>query len=106
MMVGGSMTKMIGRIVQVGIATMLLIVLAQPALAQSNKFSFSTRNQKKMIKVITLLQEEGDSAGAQKILEGINLDRAKPYGRARILQMLGTLVDFSGYKADAPENRR
>jgi tetratricopeptide (TPR) repeat protein len=86
------MTKMIGRVLQLGVATMLLIVLAQPALAQSNKFSFSARNQKKMIKVITLLQEEGDVAGAQGILEGINLDRAKPYGRARILQMLGTLA--------------
>jgi tetratricopeptide (TPR) repeat protein len=67
------------------------MLIAGPVFAQA-KYSFSTRNQKKMIKIITLIQEEGDIAGAQEILESINLKRAKPYGRARILQMLGTMA--------------
>lgn len=69
----------------------LLMLFAAPALAQ-NKYSFGTRNQKKMIKVINLIQEEGDTAAAREILEGINLKRAKPYGRARINQMLGSMA--------------
>jgi tetratricopeptide (TPR) repeat protein len=89
---GGVMTKTCERIARRGLLIALVVLIAGPALAQSNKFSFSARNQKKMIKVITLLQEEGDTAGAQEILESINLKRAKPYGRARILQMLGTMA--------------
>jgi tetratricopeptide (TPR) repeat protein len=89
---GGVMTKSSGWIVRQGLLVVLAILIAGPALAQSNKFSFSARNQKKMIKVVTLLQEEGDSAAAREILESINLKRAKPYGRARILQMLGTMA--------------
>ena len=89
---GGVMTKCSGWIARQGLLVVLAILIAGPALAQSNKFSFSARNQKKMIKVITLLQEEGDTAAAQEILESINLKRAKPYGRARILQMLGTMA--------------
>jgi tetratricopeptide (TPR) repeat protein len=89
---GGVMTKSSGWIVRQGLLVVLAILIAGPALAQSNKFSFSARNQKKMIKVITLLQEEGDTAAAREILESINLKRAKPYGRARILQMLGTMA--------------
>jgi tetratricopeptide (TPR) repeat protein len=92
MTIGGVMTKSSGWIVRQGLLVVLAILIAGPALAQSNKFSFSARNQKKMIKVITLLQEEGDTAGAREILESINLKRAKPYGRARILQMLGTMA--------------
>ena len=86
------MTKTSGWIARQGLLVALALLIAGPAFAQSNKFSFSTRNQKKMIKVVTLLQEEGDTAAAREILESINLKRAKPYGRARILQMLGTMA--------------
>lgn len=86
------MTKTPGWIVRQAILIAMVMLVAGPVFAQSNKYSFSARNQKKMIKVVTLLQEEGDVAGARKILESINLKRAKPYGRARILQMLGTMA--------------
>jgi len=86
------MKKTSGWIVRQGILIVLAVLVAGPIFAQSNKYSFSARNQKKMIKVVTLLQEEGDTAGAREILESINLKRAKPYGRARILQMLGTMA--------------
>jgi len=86
------MKKTSGWIVRQGILIVLAVLVAGPTFAQSNKYSFSARNQKKMIKVVTLLQEEGDTAGAREILESINLKRAKPYGRARILQMLGTMA--------------
>ena len=86
------MKKTSGWIVRQGILIVLAVLVAGPAFAQSNKYAFSARNQKKMIKVVTLLQEEGDTVGAQEILESINLKRAKPYGRARILQMLGTMA--------------
>jgi tetratricopeptide (TPR) repeat protein len=66
--------------------------LASPVLAQDRKYTFSTKNQKKMLKVITLLQEENDVEGAKQILESISLKSAKPYDRARILQLLGTLA--------------
>jgi len=77
--------------------------LAGPAVAQQAKDSFGTRNMKKMQKVYELLQLEGtdeekDAATieAQEILEGINLKRAKPYGRARILQTLGSVAIQDG----------
>lgn len=85
------MIKTSGWIARKAILVALAMLIAGPVFAQA-KYSFSTRNQKKMIKVITLIQEEGDIAGAQEILESINLKRAKPYGRARILQMLGTMA--------------
>ncbi len=86
------MTKSFGWIVRLVVLAALLMLAVGPAFAQSNKYSFSQRNQKKMIKVVTLIQEDGDMEGAQKILESINLKRAKPYGRARIYQMLGTMA--------------
>jgi tetratricopeptide (TPR) repeat protein len=89
---GGVMTKTSGWIARQGLLVALAVLIAGPAFAQSNKYSFSARNQKKMVKVVTLLQEEGDTEAAREILESINLKRAKPYGRARILQMLGTMA--------------
>jgi tetratricopeptide (TPR) repeat protein len=86
------MTKSPGWIARLAVVGAMLLLAAGPAFAQANKFSFGSRNQKKMIKVITLIQEEGDMDGAREILESINLKRAKPYGRARIHQMLGTLA--------------
>ena len=74
------------------IVATLFMLAAGPVFAQSAKYSFGARNQKKMIKVITLIQEKGDVEGAKEILESMNLNRAKPYGRARINQMLGTLA--------------
>jgi tetratricopeptide (TPR) repeat protein len=92
MSTGYVMTKSPGWIARLAVVGALLSLAAGPAFAQANKFSFGSRNQKKMIKVITLIQEEGDIDGAREILESINLARAKPYGRARIHQMLGTLA--------------
>lgn len=86
------MTKSFGWIARLAMLIALLMLAAGPAFAQANKYSFSQRNQKKMIKIVTLIQEEGDIEGARKILESINLKRAKPYGRARIYQMLGTMA--------------
>lgn len=74
------------------IVASLFLLAAGPAFSQAAKYSFGTRNQKKMIKVITLIQEKGDIEGAKEILEAINLKSAKPYGRARINQLLGTLA--------------
>ena len=81
----------------------LLGAVAEPAMAQANKFSFGTRNQKKMVKVYTLLQLEGTPEeqavallDAKEILGNINLKRARPYGRARILQTLGGLAIQDG----------
>jgi tetratricopeptide (TPR) repeat protein len=68
-----------------------LVVLAGPAFSQANQYQFGKRNLKKMAKIIEL-EQGGDRAGAKEILEGINLKRAKPYGRARILQMLGSFA--------------
>ena len=70
----------------------LLVLSAGDALAQANQYSFTARNQKKMLKVIELIQEDGDIEGAVEILKSINLERAKPYGRARVNQMLGTFA--------------
>ena len=89
---GDVMTKSFGWIARLAVLIALLMLAVGPAFAQANKYSFSQRNQKKMIKIVTLIQEEGDIEGARKILESINLKRAKPYGRARIYQMLGTMA--------------
>ena len=93
------------------VASFVLVgVVAEPAMAQANKFSFGTRNQKKMVKVYGLLQTEGTeeeqavaTAEAKEILENINLKRAKPYGRARILQTLGGLAIQDGDNEKALE---
>lgn len=87
-----AMTRSAGCFARLTIASVLLMIVAGSAFAQGNKFSFSVKNQKKMIKVFTLLQEEGDAAAAKEILESINLERARPYGRARIHQLLGTMA--------------
>lgn len=62
-----------------------------PATAQDANQNFSERNIKKIQKMIEL-NEKGDLAGAKAILESINLAREKPYGRARILQFLGSFA--------------
>ncbi len=74
------------------------LLAAAPAFAQGNQYQFGERNLKKMVKVYELIQLEGTQAEeaaakqeAKEILSKINLKRAKPYGRARILQTLGTL---------------
>ena len=71
-------------------------LFAGPAFGQAAKYQFTTRNQKKMVKVFDALRLEGAEeevaaarAEAKEILLGINLKRAKPYGRARILCTLG-----------------
>ena len=89
---GGVMAKSFLGVIRLSVLIALLTLTVGPAFAQSNKYSFSTRNQKKIIKVFTLLQEDGDREAARKILESINLRRAKPYGRARIHQVLGTMA--------------
>ena len=95
MSVHGAMKGSPHRLSKLAVSFTLLAVLvlgAGPALAQANKYSFSQRNQKKMIKIINLIQEDGDIEGAKEILVSINLKRAKPYGRARVNQMLGTFA--------------
>lgn len=89
---GGVMAKSSRGVIRLSVLIALLTLTVGPAFSQSNKYSFSTRNQKKIIKVFTLLQEDGDREAARKILESINLKRAKPYGRARIHQVLGTMA--------------
>ena len=89
---GGVMAKSSRGVIRLTVLIALLTLTVGPAFAQSNKYSFSTRNQKKIIKVFTLLQEDDDREAARKILESINLRRAKPYGRARIHQVLGTMA--------------
>jgi tetratricopeptide (TPR) repeat protein len=92
------------RVMRVMLFLVLAVLLAAgPSLAQSTKFSFGQRNMKKMIKVYEYLQLEGTEeervaakAEAKKILNGINLKRAKPYGRARIYQTLGQLAVQDG----------
>ncbi len=68
-----------------------LVALAGPAFSQANKYQFGKRNLKKMSKIVEL-EQAGDREGATKILESINLKRARPYGRAKILQMLGSFA--------------
>ena len=88
---GGPFERLSRRLVEAALAAACLTVLAaSPVLAQG-QYTFSERNMKKMIKVVGLL-EEGKTEEAKEILNGINLNRAKPYGRARIHQMLGTLA--------------
>ncbi len=89
---GGVMAKSSRGVIRLTVLIALLMLAVGPAFSQSNKYSFSTRNQKKIIKVFTLLQEDGDREAARKILGSINLKRAKPYGRARIHQVLGTMA--------------
>jgi tetratricopeptide (TPR) repeat protein len=80
------------------LATLVALLMLDPgaAIAQSSKYTFGQRNQKKMLKVISLIREDGNMAAAQEVLEGINLKRAKPYGRARISNMLGSLAAQDG----------
>ena len=80
-----------------------VLLAAGPSFAQSNKFAFGQRNMKKMVKVYEFLQLEGTEEEqraakdeAKRLLNGINLKRAKPYGRARIHQTLGSLAVQDG----------
>ena len=90
-LLAGSLGQGLRWLVCAVLSVVVLAAAAGSAQAQA-KYSFSTKNQKKMLKVIKLIQEEGDIEGAKKVLNSINLKRAKPYGRARIHQMLGTLA--------------
>jgi tetratricopeptide (TPR) repeat protein len=85
------MKRFVTRLAWTGVLAVLLTLSAGDALAQG-QYSFTQRNQKKMLKVIELIQEDGDIEGAVELLKSINLDRAKPYGRARVNQMLGTFA--------------
>jgi tetratricopeptide (TPR) repeat protein len=87
----GVVTKASRWIPQLAVVAVIAMLAAGPVFAQSSKFQFSTRNQKKMIKVIDKIQA-GEQDAAREMLESINLKRAKPYGRARILQMLGSMA--------------
>ena len=90
-----SLVGTMGWVARIAVVAALLMLATGPVFAQA-KYSFGARNQKKMIKVITLIQEEGNTEAALEILEGINLKRAKPYGRARINNMLGSLAAQDG----------
>ena len=72
----------------VGLVLGLGLSAAGPATAQ---YTFSERNQKKMIKVIEAIQEDRIDDAIEE-LNSVNLRRARPYGRARVHQMLGTLA--------------
>jgi tetratricopeptide (TPR) repeat protein len=80
----------------------LTLLAGGPTLAQS-QYTFSERNQKTMIKVMEAI-EEGDIEEAKRELESINLRRARPYGRARVLQMLGTFAAQDEQYEPALEN--
>jgi len=75
-------------IVLAAVGASLTLLASGSAFAQS-QYTFSQRNQKTMIKVMEAI-EEGDIEEARRELESVNLRRARPYGRARVLQMLGT----------------
>ena len=89
-------------------ALLVLLIVAPPALAQQNKYQFSTRNQKKMVKIFEFLRLEGTAeeeaeakAEAKDLLLGINLKRAKPYGKARVLCTLGAVEVQEGNNEEA-----
>ncbi|MEE8166894.1 MAG: tetratricopeptide repeat protein [Myxococcota bacterium] len=70
---------------------LMLVFAAGPVVAQRNLYQFSPRNLKKFIKIRDFM-EAGQPQEAERILLSINLKRAKPYGRARVHQMLGRLA--------------
>lgn len=89
-------------------ALLVLLIVAPPALAQQNKYQFSKRNQKKMVKIFEFLRLEGTDeeeaeakAEAKDLLLGINLKRAKPYGKARVLCTLGAVEVQDGNNEQA-----
>ena len=89
-------------------ALLVLLIVAPPALAQQNKYQFTTRNQKKMVKIFEFLRLEGTDeeeaeakAEAKDLLLGINLKRAKPYGKARVLCTLGAVEVQDGNNEQA-----
>ena len=89
-------------------ALLVLLIVAPPALAQQDKYQFSTRNQKKMVKIFEFLRLEGTAeeeaeakAEAKDLLLGINLKRAKPYGKARVLCTLGAVEVQEGNNEEA-----
>jgi tetratricopeptide (TPR) repeat protein len=69
----------------------MLVFAAGPVVAQRNQYQFSPRNLKKFIKIRDFM-EAGQTQEAEKVLLSVNLKRAKPYGRARVHQMLGQLA--------------
>ena len=89
------------------IMALLCVGIAAPVFAQG-QYQFSQRNLKKIQKVFEFLQLEGtdeevDAARgeAKDILLGMNLKRAKPYGRARILCTLGAISVQDGQNEEA-----
>lgn len=84
-----SRTSLLSVVLAVAGASLTLLA-SGPTLAQS-QYTFSERNQKTMIKVMDAVQE-GNVEEAKNLLESINLRRARPYGRARVHQMLGTFA--------------
>ena len=84
----------------VALAVLLaLLVVVPAALAADDKDkkkekgggNFSERNLKKIQKMYEL-QEAGDIPAAKAILESINVEREKPYGRSKIYQFLGSFA--------------
>jgi tetratricopeptide (TPR) repeat protein len=97
--IGGGL-RIGGRLASVALALMLVVVLgATSALAakaaedkkKDTGGNFSERNLKKIQKMFEL-QEAGDIPAAKAILESINIQREKPYGRSKIYQFLGSFA--------------
>lgn len=89
------------------IVALFCVGIAAPAFAQG-QYQFSQRNLKKIQKVFEFLQLEGTEeemeaarGEAKAILLGMNLKRAKPYGRARILCTLGAISVQDGQNEEA-----
>lgn len=98
--VGGGL-RIGGRIVSAVLAALLVVALgatsALGAKSDDDKKkkdtggNFSERNLKKIQKMFEL-QEAGDIPAAKAILESINVEREKPYGRSKIYQFLGSFA--------------
>lgn len=74
-----------------GILAVVVLLAGAADAAFAQKYNFNPRNQKKAQKAVEAMQA-GDPDEAEKILLGINLKRATPYGRARVNTWLGTLA--------------
>ncbi len=98
--IGGGL-RIGGRVASALIASMLIVVLgATSAFAAASDDekkkkdaggNFSERNLKKIQKMFEL-QEAGDIPAAKAILESINVQREKPFGRSKIYQFLGSFA--------------
>jgi len=71
-----------------GCVGLMLVFAAGPVVAQRNQYQFSPRNLKKFVKIRDYM-EAGQTDEAKGVLLSVNLKRARPYGRARVNQMLG-----------------